>query len=365
MQATQKKTVQKGVRMVRKALFFLLLFVVVDVIAGFVIGQYATLSAVAWSDFRSAENPCTVFVGSSFAERGFDAIAYDEERCASGASDTGLSYNIATSGQTLSMSFDSIDDAINAGVKRIVLGVGCESFRSVEYPRSDIPYLLARYEDRPLELLRQLADVALQPHIIGTKDSLNVLFPWVFDAETSRSLIDNVRERLAGESRGKAAEKIIDHWYYKGRGYGNYDYTLKEDDKRTSTSCYGAIVPDEGTFVLFEQICQKCHDAGVDLVVVSTPHPDYDIASEGDAYNTIMARVQKTAQDRGATFFDFNRVIPQAMSLQREDFCDFEHLNLSGAEKFTRAFARVLTRYEAGEDTSTCFASNEAGEVIE
>ncbi len=343
-------------RAIRKALLFVLIFAVIDFAAWNVMIPYASLAKVAWSDFRAAKDPGTVFVGSSYAQQGFDPLAFDDALAAGGDQSLRLSYNLGTAGQTLDLTAQSVSDVIASGAKRVVLAVGAHDFHSSVDVGGEVNYLLARDESKPLELMRSLAGFAFRPSVIGTKDSLNVFIPWTIAHVINPStILKNLNSRMTNENRGYAAEKIIENWKYVGRGYGNYTTTLQPNDMGTTDAVFGKMTPDESMFRAFEQICTKCHEAGVELVVVSTPHPAYDIASMGEYYPAIMNRVQKIAEEQGATFYDFNNIKPEALTLQREDFWDFEHLGISGAKKFSTVFGEILAHHDAGEDVSTYF----------
>ena len=272
------------------------LLVLVDVAATLALGQYGSLSAVAVDDFGSAPSVGTAFVGSSFAERAFDPMSFDDARQEEDVTAAQDSYNLSTPGQTMGATGDAVSYAIQRGARRVVLGLGVETMCCYADARSDVPYYLARYEREPLTLVGRLASVALDPDVVGSKDSLNVLFPWIFTTiKHVPSVGQNLRSRLSGEARSAAAEKVVRDWRYAGRGYGNFTMQL------------------------------------------------------------VMGAVQRVAQEHGATYLDFNMARDGVLDLSPEDYGDFEHLGPEGARRFSRLLAQMLSRIDEGADASSDF----------
>ncbi|WP_155982605.1 SGNH/GDSL hydrolase family protein [Olsenella uli] len=332
------------------------LLVLVDVAATLALGQYGSLSAVAVDDFGSAPSVGTAFVGSSFAERAFDPMSFDDARQEEDVTAAQDSYNLSTPGQTMGATGDAVSYAIQRGARRVVLGLGVETMCCYADARSDVPYYLARYEREPLTLVGRLASVALDPDVVGSKDSLNVLFPWIFTTiKHVPSVGQNLRSRLSGEARSAAAEKVVRDWRYAGRGYGNFTMQLDLSDPRTSVNTYGEPRQDPRCLEALARIADECRSAGVQLVVVSTPHPAYDTAAFGDAYPEIMGAVQRVAQEHGATYLDFNMARDGVLDLSPEDYGDFEHLGPEGARRFSRLLAQMLSRIDEGADASSDF----------
>lgn len=337
-----------------RILVILATIAVVDVMLGLVFAPPATLSDVAWTDYRTCDDVDCVFVGSSYAQRAFDPTAFDEIMGTS-------SINIATPGQLVEDTYDTVKHAVvERGVKRVILGVGVQSLTVASDPYARVPYLLARNADNPLAQVVALGQLAIQPEIIGTKDSLNLLMPWTFiSAHSVQGILSNVRSRMAGDSAAASAERTVADWHYIGKGYGNYDMRLAETNKdgTTTMSAYGAPTIDADCFSQLEAICALCHEKQVELVVVSTPHPHFDLLSLGDAYPQVMSQLQTLVARYNATYLDFNLVKDSVLKLNEDDFADFEHLNLLGATSFTRALANTLHNKDQGHSISSDFFS--------
>lgn len=365
--SSQRHTHAGFLRRVGILLTIFVVFVCSSVVFSLVFGLYGSASSVAWQDFRSADHVDTAIIGSSYAQRGFNPCVIDEEfdqlSCGTGNSDSHPSstINIATPGQCMYASYSTLKYAIQQKhVKRVIFGVGPETLSEAYNLRSDIPYLYARYEDDPLQLLKELIQEALLPEHIGMKDSLNILFPWVFIPARSPQLVaHNIQARLSNKPKYLAAQETIPFWHYVGKGYGSYNVVLKENDSATSMSSYGAPFINPKSLRIFREMLEYARAHNVEFICVATPHPAYDIASIGDGYTEVMDVIKDSAQAAGAYVIDANRIRPDKLCIPREGFHDFEHLNLDGAKIFSKYVAQLIYRMEAGEDVSSEYLSDE------
>ena len=331
------------------------------VVSSFVFGLYGSVSSVTWEDFRNAKQVDTVILGSSYAQRGFDPLALDDELNVLTQTSTSSTINAATPGQCIQATFSTLKYAVEQKhVKRVIYGVGPEALSSAYSLRTDVPYLYARYENDPLQLAQKLVKEAFLPDNIYMKDSLNVFFPWVFIPARSPQLVKkNVIARLTNKPKYLAAEDTVFRWHYVGKGYGSYDVVLSPDDKATSANTYGMPSINPKALRVYREMLQYARAHNVEFICVSTPHPLYDIASLGDEYDKVMSEIQKTTEAEGAVFIDANRVDPAKLCIPREGFHDFEHLNLEGAKIFSRYMASVIYRVDNARDVSADFLSRE------
>lgn len=331
------------------------------VVSSFVFGLYGSVSSVTWEDFRNAKQVDTVILGSSYAQRGFDPLALDDELNVLTQTSTSSTINAATPGQCIQATFSTLKYAVEQKhVKRVIYGVGPEALSSAYSLRTDVPYLYARYENDPLQLAQKLVKEAFLPDNIYMKDSLNVFFPWVFIPARSPQLVKkNVIARLTNKPKYLAAEDTVFRWHYVGKGYGSYDVVLSPDNKTTSASTYGMPTIDPEALRTYREMLQYARAHNVEFICVSTPHPLYDIASLGDEYDKVMSEIQKTTEAEGAVFIDANRVDLAKLCIPREGFHDFEHLNLEGAKIFSRYMASVIYRVDNARDVSADFLSRE------
>ena len=338
-------------RRVAEALAVLAVVVAMDVLCSFAIEQYGSLSSVMWSEYRAAagESIDTVVVGSSTAQRAFDPAVLDA------ALGTGT-FSMATPAQPLDDSYTAARQAIgDHRVKRVILGVDYESISNDNWAGSHVAFARAKMDGEPL--LQAVADygkLLTSPSFFGRADSLCALFPWGYNHVKldPGSVAANVRERLSGDNTLEAAKVVNGGWTYYGRGYGNYDNVIDyaQAQKDTSISIHGLSDFKQTCLSQVADIARLCRENGVQLVVVVTPRPAFNVLVYGETYPEQMARLQQVVEDEGATFVDANLLHAETYCPQDADFGDGEHLNRDGATRFSQAFAGMLKALDAGQD---------------
>ncbi len=344
---------------IKIAILSCVLLGIIAVCYAHIFSLYAPLAQVSWNDFREAPTCNTVIVGSSYAERGINPLVYDDARTELSGVQNPSTYNLATPGQVLSSTYDTVLEAIeHKHVKRVILGIGLYSLDNPYNVRAEVPYLYARYQHDPITLAQKLGSLALRKETFGAKDSLNVYFPWVFTpARTPQALYYNVMSRLTHEPYGLAAQKVTKDWTYGGRGYGNYNWALEDGNYDTSAQVYGWPRLNQKSFEYLEQIARLCQDRGVSFICIATPHPAFDIAAFGSFYPKTMKHVRDIVEGANGVFLDCNMCKEGVLSLSRSEFADFEHLNTTGAQHFSRYLAKLIYRIDMHEDVSQDFIS--------
>lgn len=347
------------IRKIKIAILSCVLVGIIAVCYAHIFSLYASLAQVSWNDFREAPTCDTVIVGSSYAQRSVNSLVYDETRAQLSGVQNPSTYNLATPGQVLSSTYDTVLEAIeHKHVKRVILGIGLYSLDNPYNVRAEVPYLYARYQHDPITLAQKLGSLALRKETFGAKDSLNVYFPWVFTpTRTPQALYCNVVSRLTHESYGLAAQKVTKDWTYVGRGYGNYNRALEDGNYVTSAQVYGWPRLNQKSFEYIEQIARLCQERGVSFICIATPHPAFDIAAFGSFYPKTMKRVRDIVEGANGVFLDCNMCKEGVLSLSRSEFADFEHLNTAGAQHFSRYLAKLIYRIDMHEDVSQDFIS--------
>ena len=169
------------IRKIKIAILSCVLLGIIAVCYAYIFSLYAPLAQVSWNDFREAPACDTVIVGSSYAQRSVNPFVYDATRAELSGEQNPSTYNLATPGQVLSSTYDTVLEAIeHKHVKRVILGIGLYSLDNPYNVRAEVPYLYARYQHDPITLAQKLGSLALRKETFGAKDSLNVYFPWVF-----------------------------------------------------------------------------------------------------------------------------------------------------------------------------------------
>ena len=151
--------------------------------------------------------------------------------------------------------------------------------------------------------------------------------------------------------------------HYVGKGYGYLSGYLNFDDTGDDTtySYYSETFSEDSLNELREIAC-LCQENDVELIVLATPHPAYDVLSygtNGDEYFEKMLLLQELFSEYGAEYYDFNLAKDELFTTSDRYFFDHEHMNKEGSEAFSTSLANFLLMKEAGEDVSSLFYTPE------
>ena len=338
-----------GRRRALEVVVIALLIVAANVLINLGFELYGSLANVMWDEYRAAagEGIDTVVVGSSTGQRSFDPQVLD---AALGTS----TFNMATPAQELDDSCAAARQAIrDHNVRRVILAVDYESISTVNWPGSHVAFARAKMEGEPLpQAVADYWGLLTSASFFDGPDSISALFPWGYnhvelDAE---HIATNLRDRLGDTTSVQAAERVMDGWTYYGRGYGNYDGVLDYSMAQDHLSAAGDGPADFSQQGLdwIQDICDLCRENGVQLIVVVTPRPAFNVLSYGEKYPEQMSRLQQVVEQGGGAFLDANMAKGGWWEPQDTDFYDGEHLNHDGAARFSQAFAQALAALDAG-----------------
>ena len=314
---------------------------------------YSSLANVMWDEYRAAanENIDTVIVGSSTGQRSFDPAVLD-------ATLGTTTFNMSTPAQELDDSYTAAKQAIkDHRVKRVILALDYESVSTVKWPGSHVAFARAKMAGESFpQAVADYWKLLTSSSFFDGADSICALFPWGYnhvelDAE---HIATNFNDRVSDTTPVEAAERVMDGWTYYGNGYGNYDGVLDYSTARDhlSVSVDGPADFDQQGLDWIQNICDLCREHGVQLVVVVTPRPAFNVLVYGEKYPEQMLRLQQVVERAGGTFLDANLAKGGWYETRDEDFYDGEHLNHDGATSFSHAFAGALQVLDAGGSTS-------------
>lgn len=324
-----------------------------DVLLVYALFPYGSASEVVWSEYAAAadQDIDTVIVGSSTGQRCIDPNVLDSELGTS-------TFSLATPAQPIENTYVAVSEAISGhGVGRVIMGVDYETMSLDPWDKGAVTYVQAKaaHESLP-KAIGDYAGLLARPGFPSTTKFLEVLFPWTLAHVKGgfRSIADNVRMRLDGTTAIEAAKVRDPAWTYVGKGYGNYDYQLdtsKAKEAMSPTKHGIASFTDENMATL-QKIIDLCRENNVQLVVVATPRPAFNVLCYGERYPEQMTRVRDAVESAGAVFLDANLLKPSRYAPSAEDFADGEHLNATGAAGFSATLADYLGRLDSGEDVS-------------
>jgi hypothetical protein len=324
-----------------------------DVLLVYALFPYGSTSEVVWSEYAAAANQDidTVIVGSSTGQRCVDPNVLDS---ALGTS----TFSLATPAQPIENTCLAVSEAISSHhVHRVIMGVDYETMSLDPWDKGTVTFVqaMAAHESLP-KAMGDYAWLLTTPGFPSTTKFLEVLFPWTLAHVKGGvgSIADNVRMRLDGTTTIEAAEVRDSAWTYVGKGYGNYSYQLDTSKAREAMSPTKHGIADftDANMATLQKIIDLCRENDVQLVVVATPRPAFNVLCYGEKYPEQMSRMRDAVESGGGVYLDANLLKASYYAPAAEDFADGEHLNATGAEGFSAKLADYLGRLDAGEDVS-------------
>lgn len=340
-----------------KIVGFLAVLFIVNMMLSFVIEPESGASGRMWAGFYAEEEIDTIFVGSSVSQQTFIPSIFDE---AMGVK----SYNMGTPSQAIPQSLRAIQIAMEEhDIKTVVYGMGYSNLKYTPITEAKLTFESASIRKKGgVEGLVDGLAYIYSDEVRGTEDSIKFLFPWLYNYEdfAKATMIKNVGDKLHNLKLVLAGETIDETDGLK-KGFRNDDSSVfNYDNKWTSNShiIYGGNL--NGRMITeFVETLKFCRENNLDLIVVNTPHPVFDVVSCFLYYETDYNLVKSYCEQYDVDYYDFSLAKPEIFESKAEYFCDYEHLNKYGAQAFCQSLSEFLNRRAAGEDMGPYFYSVE------
>lgn len=340
-------------QMIIKGVAFLLILVGLNNLASFALIPIGGASEVMWNDYYEMEDLDTLYIGSSVCLRSFNPYILDKKLGTN-------SYNMGTPSQPIDLTYLALETALKQhDIERVYFGFGYFTLTMPNSQQSETAFLQARNQYVSLgERMKASAEYMFHRNNIGSSASVNFIFPWVYNHVQLQ--VGDIKANIVGKLTGRSAsdEKMVNDEMrnYVGRGFGYYKGVLDYDTVGNLTSAayyYGEFLTD--TLNMLDKICELCEENGVDLIVVNTPRPAFDVLAYGEEYYTLYEQVKQFLNERGAKYYDFNFVKPEVFASRPEYYFNFEHLNEEGADAFSESFADFEMARQQGVDVEAYF----------
>jgi len=336
----------------------LLCVIVINELIKFCFEPYGTASQVMWSDYHKEKELDQIFVGSSLCYVGINPYIIDDMMGTK-------SYNMGTPAQRLAQSEVAIKTAIeDHHIKRVVMALGYFSLTGERSTAASVAFLRAKDKSgSPIDKVKTYLDYATDDDVIGSSASINYFFPWIYNSVSWGKLSSNIKAKIEGKQaiEQEMVNNVFRHYVGKGYGYLTGNLNFDDSGNKTSTKYYSNTFSDESLQEL-RDIALLCAENDVELVVVGTPKPAYDILSygnNGDDYFEKMVLIKELLKECDAKYYDFNLAKEDLFTNNDKYYFDHEHLNKEGSEAFTRSLANLLLKLDAGENVDDYFKSPE------
>lgn len=342
----------KQIRLLRylKYIRFFVLLIIANVMLSFLLEPVDGASGVMWKEYYQEDDLDTVFVGSSVCGSIMDPYVFNEVMGVN-------SFNMGTPSQAVPQTIQSIEEAIkDHDIKTVVFAMNFSTLKYSVFEEAELTFQKARVRNiGGVDALKESIAFMFSEDVRDTEKSVNFLFPWIYNrVELSfSSIAENVKQKVMDrKSKDDIQDTAISY-----KGFQNTSDTLFNYDNRwenTSNIRYSASF-DEEMLEEFENLLVLCNEKKVDLIVVATPHPPYDVIACMDSYEENGKTLSELCSSYGVDFYDFSLAKAEAYEPTLENFCDNEHLNLEGAQDFSRQLAEFIVSRNRGENVEEHF----------
>ena len=129
--------------------------------------------------------------------------------------------------------------------------------------------------------------------------------------------------------------------WYAGKGYVENNIRANEAELNDINAAITYKV-NEGWCSYVNKIINLCKENNVEITLVCTPVSKYVLSRWADWYDDFHAMLAGIAKQNCVDFWDFTLVKDAYFRSSAEFFSDSTHLNIDGAQLFSRLFARVV-----------------------
>lgn len=338
-----------------KKIRFLFVFLLVNVLLSFLLEPENGASGRMWAGYYAEKELDTIFVGSSVSQQTFIPNIFDERMGVK-------SYNMGTPSQAVPQSIRAIEAALeDHDIKTVVFGMGFSSLKYEPIGEAKLTFESARIrENRSIDGVVDAVSYIFSEDMRNDEDSINFLFPWLYNRESFAlgTLKQNVVQKIT-RTKEIIQTGTTDRTDGLNKGYRNDDKSVFNEEDRWVRNTYHVYedVFNEEMLMEFEKMLAFCNERGIDMIVLNTPHPAFDVVACHEFYEENESIIKEYCDTYGADYYDFSLVKPEIYEAKKTYYADYEHLNREGSEIFCEKLADFLNRRNNGEDMTNYFYS--------
>ena len=336
-----------------RPLAYLAVFLVMNACLSFVLEPARGSSELMWKQYYKEKEIDTIFIGSSLCLTSFDPYIFDETMGTK-------SFNMGTPLQAMPQTVRSLEVAIaDHDIKTVIFGMGFSTLKYEAVEEAELTYEKARAREKGgvAGFFEGLAYIYSED-VRSDEKSVNYLFPWLYNRVdlSPSAIISNLKLKISlMKEEMQGISNAADLSYHKGyqnenTGIVNYEYKWDGVSDRFYSEEFNQDMMGE-----FEKVMQICQANEIDLIVINTPHPTYDVIASYEYYNENEDEFVALCEEYGVDYYDFSLAKPEIFKTVPEDYADHEHLNKTGSQSFSKQLCEFLLRREAGEEMDGYF----------
>ena len=286
--------------------------------------------------YESEENIDVLFLGSSHCYRSLNPEITDEVFGAH-------TFNGGSSLQGLDTTYSLLVEADKKhNLKEVYVELYCGITAETFSNRGDLTatYLISDYMKPSLNRFQLLINASSPKHyfnsfILGRRE-----WEKLFDSSYIKELFEKKQTNAY-----KNYEYIVDITdAYMGRGYVGSKMVWGEDSNYYSSinfSFYENYISDDCTEYI-KKIINYCKKNNIKLTFFSAPIHNFELACYGN-YDYYIEQVNYLLSDYDVSYYDFNLCKPEVLNIDGSKLMDSHHLNIDGAQEFSKIFGEFFT----------------------
>ena len=340
-----------------KPLCFVGLVCVINMLLSFCMEWANGASATMWQQYYAEEEIDIVFVGASVCSASFAPEVFDERLGKN-------SFNMGTPAQMTEQSIRALEVALEEHEpETVIYGMGFFALQQEGSEEAEMTFVKAlSREQGGLKGLKTGMEYLLSETVRDKEKSVKYFFPWLYNGVdySVDEIANNIKAKLdtTAEEFDPHSEEEKNWRLEKGfrpfTGVVNYDTAWESNSHQFYYQHF-----DYASTYYFQKLLELCSEKGVDLIVINSPHPTFDLVSCYDTYEMNHELVKEMCEEYGVEYYDFSLAKPELFDAKEDYFYDFEHLNYEGATAFSNAVCDLLEMRESGKLSSDMFYSVE------
>lgn len=333
----------------------MVVFLLINMLLSFLLETVNGASEMMWKGYYAQEEIDTIFIGSSLCQGTFDPQIFDERLGTE-------SYNMGTPLQAMPQTLKALETALeDHDIKTVIFGMGFSSLKLDALEEAELTFEKARAQQKGgLEGVKIALSYIWSEGVRMDENSINFFFPWLYNRDeiSVESISYNVRGKL---KRIKNFFVGIEEEEFSFNGYQIPGDEIVNYDNQWELNTYRYYEPelDPAMVEEFEKMLVLCQKKGVDIIVVNTPHPYFDIIACYEFYEDNKKEVEAICDKYEADYYDFNLAKAEVFEAKATYYRDYEHLNTEGSRAFSQSLCDFLIRRTNGENYNDAFYSVE------
>lgn len=336
---------------------YLIALLLVNMLLSFLLEPESGASKRMWAGYYEEEKLDTIFVGSSLCQQTFIPEVFDKNM--------GIkSYNMGTPSQALPQTRRAIEVALEEhDIKTVIFGMDFSSLKYEPLPEAELTFESARVRQKGgIAGVVETLSYIYSEDIKGTENSINFLFPWLYNYENfyPETMIKNAKQKME-VLKEEYFDGYIDKTDGLAKGYRNDDRSVFNYDNKWTKNTYLTYEAYFNAEMLaeFDELLAFCQKNELEFIVANLPNPSFDIVSCYEFYEENQKQLKEYCEQYAVDYYDFSLIKPEIFEIKEEYFCDNEHLNRQGSEVFSQWLSTFLNQRNNGKNLDSYFYSLE------